>query len=58
MRMNPRPKKVAVTYTIDPNVLQEFQAWLDRQSIKPSKTAVVEAALREFLQRQKTKERR
>ena len=56
--MNPRPKKVAVTFTIDPDVLQEFQTWLDRQSIRPSKTAVVEAALREFLKRQKTKERR
>jgi hypothetical protein len=58
MCMNPRTKKIAVTYTIDPNLLQEFQAWLDQQPIKPSKTAVVEAALRQFLQRQKVKEKR
>jgi hypothetical protein len=56
--MNRRQKKVAVTYTIDQNVLQKFHTWLDRQSIKPSKTAVVEAALREFLERQEIKERR
>jgi hypothetical protein len=56
--MDAGPRKIAVTYSIDREILQEFQAWLDRQPIKPSKTAVVEVALREFLQRQKTKGRR
>jgi hypothetical protein len=55
--MDPLPRKIAVTYSIDRNILAEFQAWLDEQPFRPSKTAVVEVALREFLQRQKTKKR-
>lgn len=45
-----RNKKM-VTYAVEPELLDRIEAWRTSQDVPPSKTAVVEAALREFLER-------
>ena len=44
----PRLKKM-VSYALDPELLQRLDDWLARQDVAPSKTAVIEAALRAWL---------
>lgn len=34
---------------IDPELLQRLKDWIERQEVQPSMTAVLEAALREWL---------
>jgi len=46
----PRLKKM-VSYALAPDLLDRLDAWLASQSPPPSKTACVEAALREWLDR-------
>jgi predicted transcriptional regulator len=41
--------KKMISLAIDPELLARLDAWLSRQEIRPSKTAVVETALRRFL---------
>jgi metal-responsive CopG/Arc/MetJ family transcriptional regulator len=45
-----RLKKLFTLY-LDPKLLARLEAWLSRQDVPPSRTAVVEAALREFLEK-------
>jgi len=52
--MQKRDKR-PVTYSLDADLLDEFEKWVEKQSPKPSKTAVVETALREFLKRRGSK---
>jgi Arc/MetJ-type ribon-helix-helix transcriptional regulator len=44
----PRLKKM-VSYALDPALLARLDEWLARQDVAPSKTAVIEAALRAWL---------
>ena len=48
MTTMPRIKK-PTNLSIDPALLSRLDAWLARQEFPPTKTAVVETALREFL---------
>lgn len=41
--------KKMTSYALDPALLKRLDAWLAKQEFPPTKTAVVEAALREFL---------
>lgn len=43
--------KKMVSYALDPELLARLNKWLARQDVAPSKTAVIEAALREFLEK-------
>jgi hypothetical protein len=45
-----RNKKM-VTLAIDPEILDRIELWRASQDVPPSKTAVHEAALREFLEK-------
>ena len=38
-----------VSFALDPELIAELEAWLVRQEFPPTKTAVIEAALRAFL---------
>jgi hypothetical protein len=42
-------KKTPLNLAIDTALLKQVVAWISRQDVPPSKTAVLEAALREFL---------
>lgn len=42
------PKK-SETFRLDPDLMAKVQAWANKQPATPSKTAVIEAALEEFL---------
>jgi hypothetical protein len=44
----PRHKKV-VTLTLDPDLWDELGAWIAKQEIRHPKNAVVEKAIRKFL---------
>lgn len=46
----PRLKKM-VSYALAPELLERLDVWLAAQDPPPSKTAVVETALREFLEK-------
>jgi hypothetical protein len=48
----PRNKKALNCY-IDPALIDELEAWTQSQEFPPSKTAVVEAALRAYLDAKK-----
>lgn len=50
----PRQKKMT-SLALDPAVLVRLDKWLAKQEFPPTKTAVVEAALREFLDRREGK---
>lgn len=43
---------------IDAALMKELEEWIKRQKFPPSRTAVVEAALWDFLERNKDSERR
>ena len=45
---NTRKKKM-ISLAIDPDVLADLEKWIARQQVAPSKTAVIEAALRAFI---------
>lgn len=42
-------KKQMVSFTLDPELVERIEAWLAKQEFPPTKTAVMEAALREWL---------
>lgn len=46
--MMPRIKKM-VSFALDPDLLKRLEDWLSSQDAAPSKTAVIEAALRAWL---------
>lgn len=50
----PRQKK-PVSYALDPKLVERLEKWLSRQSPPVKKTAAVETALVEFLDRQESK---
>lgn len=41
--------KKLLTFYVEPELVKRLEAWLAKQEFPPTKTAVVEAALREFL---------
>ena len=43
-----RQKKM-VSFALDPDIIAELEAWLAKQEFPPTKTAVIESALRQFL---------
>ena len=45
--------KKPATFMIEEAVLQQMRLWISAQAAPPSQSAVVEAALREFLRRNK-----
>lgn len=47
--------KTMTTLALDPALLERIKAWMDRQDVPPSKTAVFETALREFLEKRERK---
>lgn len=46
-------KKKMVSFALDPEILKKLDEWIAAQPVPPSKTAVVEAALRRFLDEKK-----
>jgi hypothetical protein len=50
--------KKMVTFAIDPDLLRRLGVWISAQEVAPSKTAVFEAALREWLDAREKKGRR
>lgn len=54
--MMPRLKKM-VSYALDPALLQRLDEWMARQEVAPSKTAVIEAALKAWLDDREPKKR-
>ena len=42
-------KKKMVTMTLDPELVERLKAWLEKQEFPPAMNAVVEAALRSWL---------
>lgn len=43
--------KKMMTFALDEALMERLWAWRDRQDVPPSKTAVLEVAVREFLER-------
>ena len=41
--------KKASSFRLDADLLADVQTWMDAQPVKPSLTAVVDAALRKFI---------
>jgi metal-responsive CopG/Arc/MetJ family transcriptional regulator len=42
-------KRRPVSYTLDADLLDRLESWIEAQEVKPSRVAVIEAALRAFL---------
>lgn len=42
-------RKRMVSFALDPELIAQLEAWLEKQELPTTKTAVIEAALREFL---------
>jgi hypothetical protein len=51
-----RAKKV-IGLALDPKLLERLEKWRQSQDVPPTKTAVHEAALQEFLDRREIKKR-
>lgn len=49
--------KKMVSLALDPELLKRLERWIAAQDVPPSKTAVHEAALREFLERRDGKKK-
>lgn len=41
--------KKMVSLALDPKLIERMEAWIAKQELPPKKTAVIELALREFL---------
>ena len=55
MRTMARLKKM-ISLALDPDLLKRLETWLAKQEFPPTKTAVIETALRDFLdQRERRK---
>ena len=50
-------KKPVLTARVDAKLLAQLDRWLAKQDVPPTRTAVVEAALREFLDRREASEK-
>lgn len=50
--------KKHVNLALDPELLEKLFAWIARQDVPPSKTAVFETAIREFLEKREKAPRR
>ena len=48
MRTMARLKKM-ISLALDPELLKRLEVWMDKQEFPPTKTAVIETALRDFL---------
>ncbi|MEO1109897.1 MAG: ribbon-helix-helix domain-containing protein [Pseudomonadota bacterium] len=48
-------KKIPIPVAIDPDLAKELDDWIAAQPVPPSRTAVIEAALRLFLQKNQGK---
>lgn len=46
-------RKIMVSFALDPDLIKRLELWLEGQELRPSKTAVIEVALKQFLDRQK-----
>jgi metal-responsive CopG/Arc/MetJ family transcriptional regulator len=57
MNMMARTKKI-IGLALDPKLLERLDKWRREQDVPPTKTAVHEAALREFLEKREKRERR
>jgi Arc/MetJ-type ribon-helix-helix transcriptional regulator len=44
-------KRKMVSFTLDPLVIERLEAWLAAQEFPPNKSQVIDAALREWLDR-------
>jgi Arc/MetJ-type ribon-helix-helix transcriptional regulator len=44
-------QKKPVSFALDPKLLERIDKWIAKQEVPPSKTAVIESALREWLDR-------
>jgi metal-responsive CopG/Arc/MetJ family transcriptional regulator len=44
-----------INLTLDPEVVQKLDAWIEKQPIRAGRSAVVEAAIKLFLEGQETK---
>ncbi|MBG6178543.1 hypothetical protein IWQ55_006401 [Labrenzia sp. EL_208] len=44
-------KKIPLNLAIDPELSKALDDWIGKQELKPSKTAVLELALKEFLEK-------
>lgn len=51
MTMDMTRTKKMVSLALDPDLLARLDAWIAKQEFPPTKTAVLETALREFLQK-------
>jgi len=51
-------QKIMRSYALDPALLERLEKWLAQQNPPPSRTGVIEAALREFLNAREKKERK
>lgn len=47
--------KKMMSFALDPQLIERMEAWIGRQDVRMSKTAVIEAALREFLDAREAK---
>lgn len=47
--------KKMISLALDPALLERLDVWLAKQELPPTKTAVLELALREFLDRRERK---
>lgn len=45
-------KKVPLSFKVDPALIKAIETWIKKQEIRPSKTAVFEAAMRAWLANQ------
>lgn len=43
-------RKKMVTLTLDPILVEQVDAWIRQQEFPPARNAVIEAALRQFLE--------
>lgn len=50
--MKPHRNKVSAGWRLDPELLERLAKFQERQRLPVTKTAVIEAALREFLDRE------
>lgn len=48
-------KKQMVSFTLDPDLIERLEKWLAKHEFPPKKVDVMEAALREFLDRREGK---
>ena len=48
-------RKHMVSFALDPDLIKRLEAWLATQEFPPSKTAVIEASLRAFLDQREGK---